>query len=154
MRVLRYGVLALIVGAASCETNQLTDNSLPLEAPNSLSSVSLNAAIALSWSDNAYQNDPNRFDSYRVYSTSYDLDSGFCGTSWSVEGTTVAPEFVAGALTNGVPRCYGVTPLGVDGTESDPSPLRQGTPRPDPPHVLGDAYPVDSLPAGFRLLGD
>ena len=154
MRVLRYGVLALIVGAASCETNQLTDNTLPLDAPNSLTSVSLNAAIALSWGDNAYQSDPSRFDAYRVYSTSYDLDHGFCGTSWSVEGSTVAPEFLVGALTNGVPRCYGVTALGIDGTESDRSPLRQDTPRPDARNVLVYAYQVDSLQSGFRFWDD
>ena len=154
MRVLRYGVLALIIGAAGCETSQLVDNPLPLETPTNLSSVSLNGAIALSWSDNAYLSDPNRFESYRVYSTSYDLDNGFCGTTWSVEGTTVAPEFLVGALTNGVPRCYGVTALGVDATESDRSAARQDTPRPDARNVLVYAYQVDTALSGFRFWDD
>ena len=154
MRVLRYGVLALIVGVAGCETNNLVDNPLPLETPDNLTSVSLNGAIALSWSDNAYLSDPNRFDSYRVFSTSYNLDTGFCGTTWSVEGTTVAPEFVAGALTNGVPRCYGVTARGVDGTESDRSAARQDTPRPDARNVLVYAYQVDTAQSGFRFWDD
>ena len=112
MRVLRYGMLALIFGVAGCETTQIVDNSpLPLEAPDSLFSVSLNGAIALSWTDNAYRSDPNRFAGYRVYSTSYDLNHGYCGTTWSVEGTTVAAEFLVGAVQNGVPHCYGVTAL-------------------------------------------
>ena len=29
--------------------------------------------------------------------------------TWQLEGTTVAPEFVVGALANGVPRCFAVT---------------------------------------------
>ena len=51
------------------------------------------------------------FQNYRVYSTSYDLDATIplCGTDWRLEGTTVAPEFVAGALTNGISRCFTVT---------------------------------------------
>ncbi len=104
MRVLRYGGLALLVGVVGCETNQLV-NPLPVEAPDSLYSISLNGAIALSWTDNALRHNPDFFELYRVYSTSYNLDTGFCGTNWSVEGTTVAPEFLVGALQNGVPRC-------------------------------------------------
>ena len=56
----------------------------------------------LFWSDNAFVSDPTRFAVYRVYSTSYDLDAGLCGVSWAVEGTTVAPEFLVGAL---IERC-------------------------------------------------
>ncbi len=81
----------------------------PLEAPQTLESISLNQAVELFWADNAFTSDPTRFAVYRVYSTSYDLDAGLCGVSWEVEGTNVAPEFLVGALTNGVPRCYGVT---------------------------------------------
>ena len=155
MRVLRYGMMALIFGVAGCETTQIVDNPpLPLEAPDSLFSVSLNGAIALSWTDNAYRSDPNRFAGYRVYSTSYDLNHGYCGTTWSVEGTTVAAEFLVGAVQNGVPHCYGVTALSVDGTESDWSPLRQDTPRPDARNVLVSAYQADSLRSGFRFWDD
>jgi hypothetical protein len=114
----------------------------------------MNQAVALFWPDNGYSSDPQRFSWYRVYSTSYDLDHGVCGTTWDVEGTTVAPEFMVGALTNGVPRCYGVTTLTGDGTESNRSPLRQDTPRPDARNVLVYAYPVDSAHSGFRFWDD
>ena len=155
MRVVRWVAVALIVGAAGCETNKIVESSPPpLAAPDSLLSVSLNQAVALSWADNAFRSDPNRFEWYRVYSTSYDLDHGFCGTKWSIEGTTVAPEFLVGALTNGVPRCYGVTALGNDGTESAFSPLRQDTPRPDARNVLVFALQADSTRAGFRFWDD
>src|SRR5437879_9305895 len=152
MRVLRYGMMALIFGVAGCETNLIVAREPRLVAPPaSLFSVSVNGAIALSWTDNAYRIDPNRFEGYRVYSTSYDLTHGYCGTTWSVEGTTVAPEFLVGAVQNGVPHCYGVTALSVDGTESDWSPLRQDTPRPDARNVLVSAYQAASLRSGFRL---
>ncbi len=154
MRVLRYGGLALLVGVVGCETNQLVNPPLPVEAPDSLYSISLNGAIALSWTDNALRHNPDFFELYRVYSTSYNLDTGFCGTSWSVEGTTVAPEFLVGALQNGVPRCFGVTAQSLDGTESVMSPLRQDTPRPDARNVVVYAYQADSLLSGFRFWDD
>ena len=153
MRVLRYGGLALLMAVVGCETNQLV-SSRPVEAPDSLYSISLNGAIALSWTDNALRNNPDFFELYRVYSTSYDLNHGYCGTSWSVEGTTAAPEFLVGALQNGVPRCYGVTAQSLDGTESDMSPLRQDTPRPDARNVVVYAYQRDSLLSGFRFWDD
>jgi hypothetical protein len=77
-----------------------------------------------------------------------------CGTSWSLEGSTVAPEFLVGALTNGVPRCYRVTALATDGSESAPSPIWQDTPRPDARNLLVYAYPVDSAHSGFRFWDD
>jgi len=101
-----------------------TDNAIlpgpPLPAPQNLASVSLNQAIELDWSDNAFESAPSRFLAYRVYSATYDLDHDLCG-AYDVEGTTVAPEFLVGALTNGVPRCYRVSALSTDGAESDRS---------------------------------
>jgi hypothetical protein len=126
----------------------------PLPTPTSLTSVSLNQMVQLSWADNAFAADPNRFSLYRVYSTSYNLDTGLCGTVWSVEGTTVAPDFLVSALTNGVPRCYGVTALTRDGTESARSAARQDTPRPDARNVLVHAYVADSAHSGFRFWDD
>jgi len=135
-----------------------TDNDIifdtPLQAPSSLGSVSLDQAVALDWSDNAFQSDPSRFLYYRVYSATYDLDAGLCGTRWDVEGTTVAPEFVVGDLTNGVPRCYAVTALSTDDTESDRSPLRQDTPRPDARNVLIYAFGTRPDSSGFRFWDD
>jgi hypothetical protein len=145
------GLLAL---ACNATTSDGVFVGAPLPAPDSLASVSLNQAIELDWSDNAFTSAPSRFLSYRVYSATYDLNLGFCGAQWNVEGTTVAPAFLVGALTNGVPRCYGVSALSTDGAESDRSPSRQDTPRPDARNVL--LYPFGSRPdsSGFRFWND
>jgi hypothetical protein len=126
----------------------------PLPAPDSLASVSLNQAVELDWSDNAFASAPTRFLSYRIYSATYDLNLGLCGATWDVEGTTVAPEFLVGALTNGVPRCYGVSALSTDGAESARSPLRQDTPRPDARNVLVYAFGTRPDSSGFRFWYD
>ena len=128
---------ALLVAAACSDDDGRHRARTTPETPESLTSVSLDGAIALTWSDNAYLADPGNFQNYRVYSTTYDIDATppACGNSFRLEGTTVAPEFVVGALANGVPRCYAVTAVSVDGFESDRSPLRGDTPRPDARNV-------------------
>jgi len=153
---LQYYVTATDVnGGESDASNTVTvDERLALQSPDSLNSISLNGAIQLDWSDNAFLADPNRFQWYRVYSASYNLDTGFCGTDWALEGTTVSPEFVAAALANGVPRCFGVSAISVEGYESLWSPLRQDTPRPDARNVLVTAFEANSATAGFRFWDD
>jgi hypothetical protein len=153
---LQYYVTAVdLNGNESDPSNVITvDERLQLERPASLSSISLNGAIALDWSDNAYAADPTRFKWYRVYSTSYDLDTGVCGATWSLEGTTVSPEFVAGVLPNGVPRCFGVSAISLEGYESLWSPLRQDTPRPDARNLLLYAFGANSALSGFRFWDD
>ena len=130
------------------------DERLKLSAPSSLLSISLNGAIHLEWADNAYLTNPSRFKWYRIYSATYDLDTGLCGVTWSLEGTTVAPEFLASAMTNGSPRCFGVTAVSTEGYESMWSPLRQDTPRPDARNLLVFARERDSTQAGFRFWND
>jgi hypothetical protein len=153
---LQYYVTAVDVnGNESDPSNSITvDERLQLERPATLSSTSLNGAIALDWSDNAYVSDPARFEWYRVYSTSYDLDAGLCGAVWSLEGTTVSPEFVVGVLPNGVPRCFGVSAISTEGYESLWSPLRQDTPRPDARNLLVYAFTANSALSGFRFWDD
>ena len=153
---LQYFVVAVDAnGDESDPSGAVTvDERLQLERPTSLTSISLNGAIHLEWSDNAFVADPQRFQWYRVYSTSYDLDQGLCGADWSLEGTTVAPEFLVGALANGVPRCYGVSAISREGYESLWSPLRQDTPRPDSRNVLVFAFDANSPLAGFRFWDD
>jgi hypothetical protein len=148
---LGFGGLALI--GLACNTNS-TAAGPPLPVPTGLSSISLNQAIDLAWNDDSYSADPNRFGSYQVYSTSYSLGTDQCGTNWTTEGSTVAPEFLAAALTNGVPRCYAVTSLTSDGVESALSTPHADTPRPDARNVLLYAYPVDSAQSGFRFWTD
>jgi len=142
-------------GVESGNSNMITvDERLQLVAPAWLSSISLNGAIHLEWDDTSYIAAPTRFKWYRIYSTDYNLDTGLCGTNWLLEGTTVAPEFLASALTNGVPRCFGVSAISREGYESLWSPLRQDTPRPDARNTLVFALQVDATQAGFRFWDD
>ncbi len=140
--------------AAACSSDDRTGPGVPPDDPADLSSVTLDGAVALDWSDNAYTADPGNFQNYRVYSTTYNLDLDECGTSWQLEGTTVAPEFVVGALANGVSRCFSVTAVSVDGFESGRSPRRADTPRPDTRNVLVYAFQFQSVGSGFRFWDD
>jgi hypothetical protein len=147
MRSFRAPVLFLLVGACS------SDHTAPGDAPDvpaTLSSTTLDNAIALTWSDNSFTTDPANFQNYRVFSTTYDLDNDLCG-SWQLEGTTVAAEFIVGALANGVPRCFTVSAVSVTGAESARSTVRSDTPRPDARNVV--VYPIEVLPdsSGFRF---
>lgn len=142
-------------GSETSPSNVITvDERLALEKPTTLTSTSLNGAIALTWSDNAFENNSSRFSIYRVYSAAYDLDENLCGTTWSLEGTTIAPEFVAGALTNGIPRCFAVSAVSVEGYESLWSPLRNDTPRFDAHNVVIYARQQQDAGSGFRFWRD
>jgi len=142
-------------GVESGGSNVITvDERLQLQAPAWLTSISLNGAIHLEWDDSSYSTAPTRFKWYRIYSTDYDLDAGLCGTSWLLEGTTVAPEFLASAMTNGVPRCFGISAISREGYESLWSPLRQDTPRPDARNTLVFAYEENQASSGFRFWQD
>jgi hypothetical protein len=143
----------LLVLIAACSSDRAGPG-IPPDVPASLSSTTLDGAIALFWTDNAYTSDPANFSNYRIYSTSYDLDADLCGSSWGVEGTTVAPEFVAGALANGIPRCFAVSSVSVDGAESARSLVRHDTPRPDSRNVLLFAQQVQNEESGFRFWDD
>lgn len=153
---LEYLVTAVDVnGRESNSSNVITvDERLQLSRPNWLFTISLNGAIHLEWDDSSYITAPSRFKWYRIYSTSYNLDSGLCGTDWMLEGTTVAPEFLASALSNGVPRCFGVSAVSREGYESLWSPLRQDTPRPDARNTLAWAYDKNQAQSGFRFWQD
>ncbi len=150
---LEYFVTA--VGAGGGESGPsntiVVDERLRLPAPATLTSVSLNGAIHLEWADNAYQADPSGFAHYRVYSTTYDLDSNLCGTAWSLEGTTVAASFLAASLANGRPRCFAVSAITIEGFESLWSPLRYDTPRPDARNVIVYTTAGDPARSAFRF---
>jgi hypothetical protein len=150
-----WWIPAVLVAAACSDNNGSGPGTTP-QTPTTLSSVSLDGAIALTWSDNAYLSDPSNFQNYRVFSTTYNIDTNptTCGSSFTLEGTTVAPEFVVGALTNGVPRCFAVTAVSIDGFESDRSPLRGDTPRPDARNVVVFARQTQTAESGFRFWDD
>src|SRR4051812_5737306 len=149
-----WWIPVVLATAAACSSHDRTEPGVPPDVPASLSSTSLDGAIALGWSDNAYTADPGNFQNYRVYSTTYNLDLDQCGTSWQLEGTTVAPEFVVGALTNGISRCFTVTALSVDGFESDRSARRADTPRPETRNVALNVFQVQAAGSGFRFWDD
>jgi hypothetical protein len=132
----------------------LIDERLRLPAPLWLSSVSLDGAIHLEWSDNPFAADPQGFSHYRVYSAPYDLDNNLCEDGWSLEGTTVASSFLAASLPNGRPLCFGVSAATIEGFESLWSPLRNDTPRPDGRNVILFAESVDPNRSGFRFFLD
>ncbi len=146
--------IPIVLLVAGCSSHDGSGPGTPVDSPSSLSSTTLDGAIALTWSDNPFVADPGNFQNYRVYSTSYDLDNDKCGTTWSLEGTTVAAEFVVGALTNGVPECFSVTAESVDGFESARSPLRNDTPRPDARNVVLFAFQEQPDQSGFRFWDD
>jgi len=145
---------ALVLLAACSDDDPGTGPGDAPDIPASLSSTSLDGAVALVWADNAYQSDPTNFQNYRIYSTLYDLDADQCDTDWLLEGTTVAPEFLAGSLANGVPRCFHVTAVSVDGFESGRSPVRSDTPRPDARNVALSAVQTQIPGSGFRFWDD
>jgi hypothetical protein len=150
-----WWILGAVAAMAACSDDR-TGPGVPPDVPASLSSTSLDGAIALTWTDNSYTSAPDNFQNYRVYSTSYDIDQNpaQCGSSWQLEGTTVAPEFVVGALTNGVPRCFAVTAVSMDGFESDRSQLHGDTPRPDSRNIILYAIQFDPTGSGFRFWDD
>ena len=149
-----WWIPALILFAACSDDDDPNGPGITPEAPTTLSSTSLDGGIALTWSDNPFRNDPDIFANYRVYSTSFDIDTGDCGSDFLVEGTTVAPEFLVGALANGVPRCFTVTAVSIDELESDRSPLRGDTPRFDSRNVVLTAAQVTANGSGFRFWDD
>jgi hypothetical protein len=147
-------LLAAFAGLLAGCTDHFTGVQTILPPPASVGSISLNGAIHLDWSDDSYLADPSAFDHYRVYGTSYNLDLNTCGSTWTVEGTTVAPEFLVGALTNGVPRCFAISAISIDGTESLWSPQHYDTPRPDAKSIVVFTTAGDPAANGFRFFFD
>lgn len=144
---------ALLAAGVACHSDPV-GNGRTVDPPGTLTSTTLDGAVALTWLDNSFLNDPDIFDRYQVYSTSYDLDNQACGSSLRLEGTTVAPEFVVGALRNGEPVCLGVSAVSIDGIESAVSPLRADTPRPDARNIVLNARQSRDEGSAFRFWQD
>jgi hypothetical protein len=150
MRGIRASLLLLMM--VGCSSDRTGPGDAP-DVPASLSSTTLDGAIALTWSDNSHSADPANFQNYRVFSTTYDLDNDVCG-EWRLEGTTVAPEFIVGAVANGEPLCFAVSAVSVTGEESGRSPVRSDTPRPDARNVVLYPIQVRGDSSGFRFWDD
>jgi hypothetical protein len=157
MRCWRLPLVLLLVIACSSDETGPVDDVVP-EVPAGLFSISLDGAVALTWPDNAFTSSPDNFLSYRVYSTSYNIDApqntDRCGTSWDLEGTTVAPEFLVGAMVNGVSRCFSVTAASPGGLESTRSNVVFDTPRPESRNQVVYAIQVNPDSSGFRFWDD
>lgn len=123
-----------------------------LPAPAGVTSVTLNGAVQLQWEQNAVDADPDMFDFYRVYSTSWTVARGCEPGEWSLEGSTVSDGFLARNLSNGVTRCFAVSAISRDGHESLWSNVRQDTPRHDARNVIVDASDVRPASSGFRFM--
>ena len=157
MRAWRAPILLVLIGACSSD-GAGPSNPNPPDVPVDLVSTSLDGAVALTWEDNAFNADPSRFQNYRVFSTSRNIDAPVgtdgCDPSWRLEGTTVAPEFLVGALLNGVPRCFSVSAVSLEAVESGRSIVRFDTPRPDSRNQVIYPIQVDSDSSGFRFWDD
>ena len=139
-------------GSESAPSHTITvDASNTLITPGTLSSISLNQAVWLSWPADSRLDAPDLFDYYRVYSTFYDLDRNLCDADWVLEGTTVSEDFLASGLANGEPRCFAVSAVSRDGHESDWTTPRSDTPRPDARNILLFASQVDVATSGFSF---
>jgi hypothetical protein len=152
---LQYYVTAVDNAGFESEGSEIItiDERLTLAPPASLATTSLDGAIALFWSDNPFEQDPEGFETYRVYSAAYDLDQDLCG-DWALEGTTVAPEFIVSAIPNGAPRCFGVSATTIEGFESLWSPIRDDTPRFESRNVALFAPDANATQASFRFWRD
>ena len=134
------------MGRSTIVTVDLT-NRLP--APLGLTSITLNGAIQLGWSDNALQAGGSTFDHYRVYSSAYSSAQATCVLPWYFEGSTVSDAFLAGNLANGTTRCFAVSAISLDGHESIWSSARLDTPRLDARSVLAYVAETKSDSAAF-----
>jgi hypothetical protein len=123
-----------------------------LPAPMGMTSVTLNGAVQLQWDQNAVGADPDLFDFYRVYSTSWSLSRGCEPTEWALEGSTVSDGFLSRNLSNGVTRCFAVSAISRDGHESLWSDVREDTPRHDARSIVVDASDVRAATSGFRFM--
>jgi hypothetical protein len=151
---MRAWILLTAVLAAACSHDNNGPSGPVPQIPTNLGSTSLDGAVALFWDDNAFDAEPAGFQNYRIFSTTYDLDNDRCGGTWRLEGTTVAPEFIAAALVNGEPRCFSVTAVSVDQVESSRSAERPDTPRPESRNVVVYARQVRDAESGFIFWAD
>ena len=147
----------LLAFAVACSSDQTSPGNAP-DVPVDLSSTTLDRGVALTWDDNSYTSDPDNFESYRIYSTSYNIDAPAgtdpCGTSWTLEGTTVASEFLVGAMENGVSRCFRLSAMSRSGVESGFSATVFDTPRPDSRNQVIYTVQARSDSSGFRFWDD
>lgn len=155
-----WWLVGAAIAATACSSSSPTGPGPgnPPPTPLNLVGTTLDQAVALTWDDNAFLANPSNFQDYRIYSTTYswstDYLAGQCGSSWQLEGTTVAPEFIVGALTDGVSRCFAVSAVGVNQAESPRSAPHNDTPRPDVRNIVVWTGAANPTLSGFRFWKD
>ena len=94
-----FALSLLTMALVACDDDVVNVVPIVLDAPATLTSISLDGAVHLTWSDNANTNAPvDAFWEYRIYSTGYSLDDDLCDETWDLEGSTVfGTEFLAGS---------------------------------------------------------
>jgi hypothetical protein len=125
-----YYVRALDSGGRELGRSEtlVVDERYRLAAPQALTSITLNGAVQLVWSDNVVREDVEVFSYYRVYSA-LQTSVGGCQETWYLEGTTSGEAFLVTNLDNGVGLCFAVSAVSFDGHESLWSNLRFDMPR-------------------------
>jgi len=142
-------------GAELARSNTVTiDLHANVPAPTGFTSVSLNGAIQLAWSNSAVVALGGAFDHYRVYSTAYDGSRGVCTATWVLEGTTASDGFLVGNLTNGGSRCFAVSTVTHDGHESVWTEARLDTPRFDARNAFVYSTSARTDSSGFLFFDD
>lgn len=155
-----WWLVGAAIAATACSSSSTTGPGpgTPPPTPLNLVGTTLDQAVALTWDDNAFLANPSNFQNYRIYSTSYswstDYLAGQCGSSWQLEGTTVAPEFIVGALVDGVSRCFAVSSMSVGQAESARSAPHNDTPRPDVRNIVVWTGAANPTLSGFRFWKD
>jgi hypothetical protein len=131
-----YYVRALDASGAELGRSEtiVVDERYRLAAPQALTSITLNGAVQLIWSDNVVRTDVEIFSYYRVYSA-LQTTVGGCDETWYLEGTTSGEAFIVTNLDNGVGLCFAVSAVSFDGHESLWSNLRFDMPRVDARNV-------------------
>ena len=129
------------------------DERLALDKPTTLVSTTLNGAVALTWSDNAYLSQPESasgsIGSTVPPTTSTPISAGPPGVSRAPPSPRSSSP---AALPNGVPRCFGVSAVSIEGFESLWSPIVDDTPRPDARNVVV-VCPQFRMPAAASASG-
>lgn len=150
-----YVVSRDLDGNELAQSNTVTINlNVNVPAPTGFSSVSLNAAVHLTWSGSAVDALHGEFDHYRVYSTAYDGSRGVCTAAWVLEGTTASDGFFVGNLTNGTSRCFAASTVTHDGHESVWTEARLDTPRFDAHNAFVYSTAARRDSAGFLFFDD
>jgi hypothetical protein len=103
-------IAGLVLTALACGDDDIVEpHGVLLDTPTGLTGTSLDGAIYLTWNDNAFLNAPaDAFLEYRIWGTGYSIDDAQCDGDWFLEGSTLAPEFLVGALENGIPKWWKV----------------------------------------------